>query len=221
MPVPTHFRFVFRGRFQDTPEEWSFGVKFSRNVPLGGDADLSAINETTVTNAVLALFASSRFQGHIAGVDWRAYVIGTNGKMEGSERLLVDLSASGLGGTSGTKYPPQVALVATLVASERGPARLGRIFLPAPAAVLGDDYRISEAICSDYANDVSTFLKAVSNGIDLPATIESSAGLNISAVGGGVRQVIDHVEVGRVYDTMRSRRQALLEDRVADSTIDW
>ena len=54
-------------------------------------------------------------------------------------------------------------------------------------------------------------------------TIQSSTGLNVSTRGGpdGTKQVIDHVEVGRVLDTLRTRRRALLEDRQIDAHIDW
>lgn len=221
MPVPIHYRFVFRGRFQDTEEEWSTSCKFARAVAGASDPGVDIIDQEAVTDALLVLFGSARFQGHIAGVDWRAYAIGTDGKMEGNERLLVDLSASGIGGTSGSQLPPQVSLVATLVANDRGPAKYGRMFLPAPATALGTDYRIPAAAAMAYAEDVSTFLKSVSGAIDVPLSPANKAGVNVSSVGGGHIQDIDHIEVGRVYDTMRSRRTSLVEDRQSTGTIDW
>jgi hypothetical protein len=67
-------------------------------------------------------------------------------------------------------------------------------------------------------------MKAVSDGIDLEVT-QSAVGLNISATSvsnpAGVRQEIDHLEVGRVYDTLRNRRKSMLEDRIVHGPIDW
>jgi hypothetical protein len=34
-------------------------------------------------------------------------------------------------------------------------------------------------------------------------------------------QGVDHIEVGRVYDTIRSRRRSLLEERFVGAQIDW
>jgi hypothetical protein len=225
MPVPTHFKFSMRGRFNNTPEIWSFGFHMSRIQAGFPDAELNDIDESAVTSAFTTLIegpSDAAISTNVKVVDWRAYVIGTDGRMVGNP-LFVDLSTSDIGGAAGNRYPPQVALAVTLVADNRGPARFGRLFLPGPAEAMGNDMRLSVASATGYAEAVTNFLKDVSDAIDLGGT-ESAQGENISSRGTGgqgTRQTIDHVEVGRVLDTLRTRRNNLLEERHVHGQIDW
>lgn len=226
MAVPTHFRFNVRGHFAGTPEFWQTGAHFSRDVDLAGDAELGDISESGVTDAVLAFFATSNFPTAVVLDDWRMYQIGTNGKMEGNGPKLHTFEANTYKGTASTpRYPPQVALVATLVAVNRGPARFGRMYLPSPMASMQSDLRISAADALTWATNVGAFLKAVSDSIDLPGTTLSAKGLNISPGPAGstegTRQEIDHIEVGRALDTLRNRRKSLLEERAVGGHLDW
>jgi hypothetical protein len=219
--VPTHFRFTARGVFDDTPEAWSFGFHFERTVVAGGDAGLSDINDGAVTTAFDDLFSNSLAQlpNNATMTDWRAYVIGTNGRMEGNPKV-VDVTAENISGTGGMAYPPQIALVVTLVADNRGPARFGRFYLPTRIGI-GSDSRASVTDVTNLAGAVTDFLKDISGAIDLPGTTESADGVNVSSSSGGVLQSVDHVEVGRCLDTLRNRRKSMDEDRVIGGQIDW
>lgn len=225
MPVPTHFKFTFRGVFANTPEIWVFGCHMSRDNDAGLDASINDVSESGVTAALDSLITGSgaaSFQASVLATDWRCYEIGVDGKMVGNP-LVVDVTGETIQGSGAfAKYPPQVSLCATLVANNRGPARYGRMYLPGPGATLQNDGRLLPATAMEYAVLTQAFLKNVSDAIDLEA-LQSAEGLNISSRGGvdGTRQTIDHVEVGRVLDTIRSRRTSLLEDRQADSHIDW
>jgi hypothetical protein len=226
MAVPTHFKFTLNGVFTGTPEIWSTGFHFNRKRPLGTDAGLGDINEGTVTSAITAFIGSALFNTTVTLVDWRAYVIGTDGHMEGNGPLLHIFPVNTYKGTGSNVLPPQVSCVATLVANDRGPAQRGRMYLPGPAKMVQTgDSRLSVADATLYATAVSALLKGVSDGIDLPGEIGSAAAVNVSPgpVGSttGTLQDIDHVEVGRVYDTVRNRRNKLVEARVVDSHIDW
>lgn len=222
MPVPTHFKINFRGIFTSTPEEWSFGLHFDRDVADQPDAELSDINAGGVTSAITDLLATAggMFSDACLCTEWRAYVIGTNGRMEGNPMIEV-LTPPGVGGTATKKYPPQIALAVTLVADNRGPARFGRFFLPGVNLPMDNDHRLTVSNATNVAEAVTTFLKDISDAIDLPLTVSSSTALNISSLQGGVKQAVDHVEVGRVYDTLRSRRRQLLEERHVHGQIDW
>lgn len=224
MGTPVHMKFSFRGVFVDTPEEWSFGCNFSRNNGTNADATVDDIDAGAVTSALAAFIGhggSSSFHTDCKATEWRAYTIGPEGTMEGNP-LQVDVSGDAINGIASLRYPPQVSLVATLVAEDRGPGRFGRMFLPGVASPLGEDYRISIGDATGWANQVGDFLKAVSDSIDLVLT-DSSEGLNISRnpAPDGSRQTIHHVEVGRVYDTLRSRRHAMIEERVVAGPLDW
>lgn len=222
MPVPTHFKFVFRGEFVGTPEIWSFGVKFNRHVEGQADANIGDVNDGPITTAFDTFMAGGAegFGTWARATDWRLYQIGTDGRMEGNP-LFVDCTGLGIQGGAAPVYPPQIALVVTTVGDDRGPARFGRFYLPAPTATFAADGRLTVQKATDYATHVTTFLKAISAAIDLPLTVGSSSGVNISDRGGGVKQEIDHVEVGRVLDTLRSRRNHLLEERYVHTQIDW
>jgi len=222
MTVPTHFKFTFRGVFQNTPEIWSFGVKGQRNQETGPDAELDDIDQGAVTTALTDFFnfSGAGISGFVLATDWRAYRIGENGKMVG-DPLVVDLSDEGIQGHGTNRYPPQVALAVTTVAPNRGPARFGRFYVPGPTQGLGTDLRLTVTDAQAYGEAATTFLKDISNAIDLPDDIGSAAMVHASSGGGGTRQAIDHVEVGRVLDTIRTRRNSMEEDREVLGHIDW
>lgn len=225
MAVPSHFKFTFRGIFLETPEVWSFGVHFRRTLDASPDAGLDAIDQAGVTSAITGLLTGGGLAPINNGtelVDWRAYVIGTDGRMEG-DPLRVDLAASHIKGPGGVRYPPQVALVVTTVGDNRGPARYGRFYLPGPSQSMDSDFRLTATNATAYADAAATFLKGISDSIDLPLTTSSSAACNVSSRGGadGTLQGVDHVEVGRVYDTLRTRRNSMKEERIVGGNIDW
>lgn len=120
-------------------------------------------------------------------------------------------------------FPPQVCVVATKVGANLGPAHLGRMYLPCLGAALSTGGRMTAATAFSIAQATSAFLKDISDSIDLPLTTDSSAGLNISnrPVTTGTKQEIDHIRVGRAFDTMQSRRTNLDEDYQVDAHIDW
>jgi len=224
MTVPTHFKFTFRGHFEDSPEFWSFGCFFQRSNPGNPDAGLDDISESGVT-AAIATFMANAFMATVTRLDdWRAYVIGTNGKMEGNAPLLhiVD-PGSPIAGAGGLSHPYQVCVVATRVAADRGPAKLGRMYLPCLAAPLSTGGRMTTATALSIAQATSAFLKDISDSIDMAGIENSSEALNISKqpVVTGSKQVVDHIRVGRAFDTMQSRRTNLDEDYQEDTAIDW
>lgn len=221
MAVPTHMKIVFRGVFTGTPETWSFGQHYSRDVIANPDAEASDVNVENCATIFDTYFhvSTAQFPSSAKLTDVRAYAIGTDGLMEGDPNIF-DCSALDFRGASSVIYPPQIALTMTHVAVHRGPARFGRCFLPTSAPV-GSDFRISTSVADGIMGQYVNFLKDVSDEIDL-AGANSSEMLNISAVGtGGARQVVDHIEVGRALDTLRSRRRALLEERRVGTHIDW
>lgn len=221
MPTPVHMRFTFRGDFVSTPEHWSFGLQFSRDNPGEPDSTVSDIDVDAVTTACDTFFGASfsRIPNNAKMTDWRAYSIGPAGTAEG-DILVTDVSALDIKGLDAPKYPPQVALVVTKVANDRGLAQFGRFYLPTNAP-LATDQRVSVSEATATADAATQFMKDVSDAIDVGGFAVSSEGLNISNRGGGVRQTVDHLELGRVLDTLRSRRRSMLEERHVHGHIDW
>jgi len=225
MPVPTHFKFVVRGIFNGTPEQWSTSAHYTRNHDLGTDAGLDDIRADDVTDAVVAYWGSINFGNQIEVSDWRFYDIGTDGHMEGNAPLMHTFEPRELHG-AGTawQYPPQLALVMTLMAEERGPAQFGRQYLPLPAVTVDSSGRVSQAQAAGQRDEFTAYTKAISDCIDLVGVV-SSSGCNVSkgpvGSGTGTLQLIDHIETGRVIDTLRNRRKSLDEDRDVGGHIDW
>lgn len=225
MSVPTHFRVTVRGTFGATDEIWVTGFHFQRAAGQGPDAGLDDIDEGAMTSAIAGFFGGTTFTSALKTTDWRAYQIGTNKKMEGNGPLLHEFTTP-VAGTGGAQpvWPSNVALCVTTISDTRGPAQRGRFYLPPPQGELGTDWRMSLALVTTYEATVRSFLKAMSDAIDIPDTLESSDMVNVSdrPVGSaGTIQSVDHIEIGRVCDTVQSRRRQLLEDRFVGPQIDW
>lgn len=211
MVYKPHCRIVFRGKFKNTPEEWSFSTKWQKDLNNEPDMDIFNIDASGMQNAIAGLFDRSEFQSNVQCTGWRAYNIDANGRMEGNPRIVEFDPATVLDGIGGITRPPQVALCVTLEADNRGPARFGRFYLPGPAVALGSDSLISQADATAMATTVRTFLYAVRDSIDIPQTLARARMVNTSAVGTGTEQYVTKIKVGRVLDTIRRRRFQLVE----------
>lgn len=223
MIVPTHFKFVFRGVFENTEEEWSFSVKYRRDVLGLPDADVHDVNDAAVTTALSTLITTGgigAFSSSLLATEWRLYAQGSDNHAEGDIKKVI--IPTPIRGGAPNLYPSQISLCITTVSDDRGPGRLGRFYLPGPTGPLSD-FRLSTATATSYATVVTAFLKGISDAIDLPGTTDSAPAVNISGlpVLTGTKQDIDHIEVGRVLDTMQSRRRQLLEERFEGGQIDW
>lgn len=222
MATPVHMKFVFRGVFLDTPEEWSFSAKFSRDNEIGADATVNDIVQSGVDAAVYGLLTNASFATNVECTEWRAYQIGPSGLMEGNPLIRLAEDMAGIPkGTGALRYPTDTSLCVTSEAVNRGPGRFGRFYLPGPAKALASDSRLSETDATTYLTLATNFTKAVSDAIDLEGT-QSSEMLNISQVGvAGARQTVDKLKVGRVLDRIERRRRQMVEEWVTSGTIDW
>lgn len=118
-----------------------------------------------------------------------------------------------LGGASGANPPPQLSLVATLRGvNERARAGKGRMYFPPTSALAGvfSDGRLTAAAAQSHAEGVRNLLGII-NDVYITAGIPAVAGI-ASKVASGAFQGVETVTVGRVIDTMRSRRNKLIED---------
>lgn len=225
MPVPTHLRMTVRGIFVGTEETWSNVFHFDRTNTAEPDAGTDDVNSNNISAAVAGMYGAGYISPLVEVSDWRIYVIGTNGKMEGNAPLMKEYAASELrGGGGSTKYPPQIAVACSTLAENRGAAQFGRFYLPGPTAGIGSDFRLSTGDAIIYQQMAVTFLKAVADSIDLMLTTSATAvhvskGPPGSSV--GTIQEVKRVRVGRVLDTLHSRRRSLEEDYQVSGVIDW
>jgi hypothetical protein len=125
------------------------------------------------------------------------------------------LSASQAGASAtDVPFPTQCALVISLRALDSTRRSRGRMYSPLPSINLGSDGRLTSsdqlAILASFATfwtDVNTIAGAFAD--ESAVVVASSYGTNA---------VVSEVGVGRVVDTMRSRRNALSDTKVYTDT---
>jgi len=139
--------------------------------------------------------------------------IGTDGRYMDNETVFKDLASPVAGGIAGPQ-PAQLACAVTFEGiNPRARAGRGRMYLPAVGAYasLGSDGRVTAASALAIANGVKSLLTDITASY-VALSISARPGIT-SKVGAGADQFIRRVSVGRVPDTIRSRRSKLIEDR--------
>lgn len=132
------------------------------------------------------------------------------GKYRETYTNLYELPAPAAGGQQ-TLYPNQISLVATLTTgASRGLASRGRLFLPCPAApIVQPEGTMSATVAAGVAVAVAGFINNLN-------AVRPLARVSIfSDTREGAHREVTGVEVGRVLDTMTSRRTSLDENRQA------
>lgn len=213
MVYPLHNRFVVRGSFGNSPETWTYGLHFPSAFSGIDDVVPEDWDQAAITNAVNVFHGGSSFATSTKVTGWRGYHIGPDGRTVGNNLRVVEYDVP-VGGAGTTKYPPQVTLVMSLRADNRGPARNGRCYLPGLVlAVDADTFQIASALCGLMATNFKTFIDSLKAAM-YPIGAIGEELVNVSKAGSGVMQNVTTYRCGRVYDTMRSRRRALEEDYV-------
>lgn len=139
--------------------------------------------------------------------------VGPDGKYVDPETQEHVYSSPIAGAASGFTPAPQLTLAATLRGvNERARAGRGRMYFPPSVFVtrLQTDGRLSAADALLYAKGVD-YLIGMINDVYLAAGVTAVAGI-ASKQGAGAFQAVNKVTAGRVVDTIRSRRSALVED---------
>nr|CRY97497.1 hypothetical protein [uncultured prokaryote] len=112
-------------------------------------------------------------------------------------------------GAVGDYPPPQVALVYSIGTDyRRGRAHAGRFYMPLPGSVLTNQGTMGAGDQGIAADAGKTFLDDLNDAI---------AGYSVgvtSNVGAGTQRIATSVRVGRVYDTIRSRRDKFTEEYI-------
>jgi hypothetical protein len=117
------------------------------------------------------------------------------------------------GAETGSGHPPQIALVASLIAgTAKGVGHRGRMYLPGVAAPMDTTGHITTSYPASIATTLATFFSTVNSSFDSPGTVinasKGGTGFNLAPP---INRSITDVNVGNVYDTQRRRRNALVE----------
>lgn len=208
MVTPAHSRLTFSGVTMGTSaavEIWSFSFKAAAlegNPPGDNAAQVAAANT-----------AKAAYVAHIKPVmpSWTVLKkvrcsIHEPGNLvtrtASGAYLQGDATADEAGtGAQGIRYPLQTALVVSLDTERPGASGKGRSFLPFPAFAIDQEFGLTSGTQFTLATAMANFVKALRPAFG-DVRVVSSAGYS---------SVVTAVRIGRVPDTLRSRRNALLE----------
>lgn len=208
MPRPAHTRMTWKGGYGEVSapvEEWQFSLLSL--TPLGSEGTLAL---TSVANNLFDMWATHLrpvLPNYCSLQQAEVRAIGADGleprnSFGAFSKQGFSSSLPLAGSVGGTIYPPQVAVVASLVTPRAGATGKGRFFLPGTAyAVTKDTMTLTETSRDTIRTAVVAFINGV-NSSGLPVAVLSSYGYGTSVTG---------VKVGRTLDTQRSRRRSLTE----------
>lgn len=224
MAVKSHFRVTLSGRFGTSPERFSYGVNLvQRNTETAGvfNSPDMAPNATVYDDIAADCVAFHGSAG--AAISPRAVLdtvkiakIGTDGKYA-ADPIIREVNRPGGAVSTGQAAwtPPQTAWCMSLTSDTRGASGRGRFYLPMPIVSMGDDCLIDAQYITGATGAAATFLNNLNNqpgldALDIRVAIISSKGSAALVTG---------VRVGRVLDTMRSRRRSLDESYAAPTAL--
>lgn len=139
--------------------------------------------------------------------------IGTNGKYLAAPFITaVDVTG---GAAVAMQRPPQVALAVSLGSNLRGPRGRGRFYLPAPTQTLGTDLLIS---ANDQEQLRLSLVTLFANLNDFPGSALQEPRVTIAS-SRGVNSDVTSFRVGRALDTIRTRREDLVESYSAPTVV--
>ncbi len=207
MPYAAHTRLTFSGIFGTVTapiEGWAFRLNMGPMTLQAADDQLVAAEAAWTTHLAPRINSIARLQ------EVKLASIGVDGRYTANPFI----RATDVAGTSTANngWPLQIAAVVSLVTARRGSSGRGRFYVPAPATGTEFASRLfSNTGAQELSASAAAFISAL-NGI---------AGLSdvVVASSKGVNSVVTGVRVGRVPDTIRSRRRSLSEDYQPTSAV--
>jgi hypothetical protein len=205
-------RLVFGGSLY-TSESWACGLSLAH---IGtGDGGSPGTVDPDIVSAVQG-FVTSGFISPHANLTWIKYnLIDVDGHYADPTTTVrwdeTETPAAGTG--TPAPIPQSTCVVSLMTANARGLAHTGRFYSPAFVGAIEADGRISEGIANLVAEHATTLLDAI-NAVDDTYRVAV-----VSKVGAGHQNHVTNVRVGRVIDTMRSRRTSLPEGYVSGDAL--
>lgn len=208
-PISQLRRLVFGGRLFDT-EGWSCSLH------LDGPTVNGSIDAVTFKPALTAWFtAPNSLISAAAKLDYIKYnrvvpFILPNGKtsMRYQDDVTNEHQQMDMGTGAREIGPPQNSVAISLKTGvARGRAHMGRFYPPHGAIPLSSDGRLSASTASSIAVLAATLIRE----LNAVVAIESGSAVVVFSNLGQIVNNVQTVSVGRVVDTMRSRRTSLPE----------
>lgn len=213
MPYAPHDRLTMTGRLGKTEQLERFSMTINlQGVGLAGVANRyqQAVNDIGADCAAWFARPGTNICDEAVLEEVKVAPIGPDGLYTGDPVFWEQMPGAGVkGGLQVVPMPFQVSWAISLGTDRRGPTGRGRFFQPLPAAAIeratGGVPTAAQTGCRASA---VTFLEALNNspGPDGPGSIRV-----VVASSKGYNSPVTSVRVGRVLDTIRSRRRSLDE----------
>lgn len=204
-----HYLLSFGGPLRSSGEQWSMGLRVLGSV-LTPAAELTQLE--ALRTALASAWTAQAISSSAAQLEWCKYnQIGLDGRYVRAVTNRYDWATPVNGGGAATNvYPNQISLAVSLTtAFNRGLANMGRIYFPLPSGAIDPGTGVMNPPAQELMRGhASGFIDA------LNAVITHGAIGVASKVRTGAQHTVTGVSVGRVLDTMRSRRTSLTEDRI-------
>jgi hypothetical protein len=214
MARPAHGLIRFSGIFKDGSsggpiEQWVWGLRTAATAAALTEGDMvlkvSALKDlwsTQIGPHMPSYVTLTEVAIAAIGADGKQPVNSTGGYVGAHKQTFAVNGSRALSSRKAT----QDAVCVTLTTGRAGPTGKGRIFLPCPSADLGPDLRLD-------VDEVTALGTGVRNMLENLRDDPTFAGVVVASSLGFLSPVTG-IKVGRVVDTMRSRRRSLHEDYV-------
>lgn len=211
MAYAYHSRLTFegvRGTVAAPRETWACRLNIATVVPTGDGAPTKATLDAIGADWDNTVGAHTTSDTILTGVKWA--FIGPDGKYINDPVLSSSLN---LGGSRlQLAHVDQVSVVISLNTAMRGARGRGRIFLPGPGVPIGDGSVMSATDAQNIATSGAALLSAINAKFPNTGNVCVASSL-------GTNSDVTSVRVGRVFDTVRSRRTSLVEGYGANVTV--
>jgi hypothetical protein len=206
-------RVTFSGKMLNGAEEWQTGIYVGKAV---GAATTPTQAWVDGVQAAFATFftVGSGISNSYTFLECKAALLNTIGKYDDPDSAVVSHPAvAKFGPETGSPYPPQCALVATLIGgSGKGLAGKGRMYIPGVKWPIDSTGHIDTGAATSTGTKLRDFIVAVNALPDAPGVVINASRGHKLSLGLGARNVpVNGVRIGNVYDTQRRRRNGLAE----------
>lgn len=157
--------------------------------------------------------ANTSISSNYKTTELKAVQLDTSGhtRLDTVKHYTYTTAPAGLG--AGAINPPQIALVATLQSTlPRGLASKGRMFLPGVNIPIDNTGHVPAGSVTTLLANFRTFINACNSVQDLGGVVVlASRGRGALPITPGPIKAVSAVKIGNVYDTLRRRRNQLVE----------
>lgn len=214
MTFPSAHYLLSYGGLLPGAETWTQGLRiWFEDMPANQAAELAALDDYAA--ALTTAWPAQILTGASTKLTWAKFnKIGVNGKYVNEYTNLHEFASPGISAqANGPVYPNQVSVVVSLLSSvQRGLACRGRLFFYAAGVAVDSDGRMTTTVRDNLVESAKDYIETINGATDGVVIIGSQ-------VRSGALRLVESVKVGRVLDTMRSRRTSLAED-YAEEPID-